>query len=125
MIQFAPEPSGRAAFDAFWHGLLVANWLDPQGPLRLNPKLALADLASATFFQTTRIFLAGLDESNGAEATASGNHNRIFVRQMFDRVPLPNLRRESTLAVCKVINEQDVWSLHLARIASELAGLVA
>lgn len=125
MIQFAPEPSGRAAFEAFWRGLLVANWQDPQGPLRLNPKLALADLASATFFQTTRIFLLGLNESNGTEATTSGNLNRAFVRQMFERVSLPKVRRESMLAICKVINEQDVWSLHLARIASELAGLVA
>jgi hypothetical protein len=85
MIQFAPEPSGRAAFDAFWRSLLVADWEDAQGSLRLNPNLALADLAPASFFQNTRLLLTALADANGAAATASGNLNRVFVRQVFDR----------------------------------------
>lgn len=124
MIQFAPEPSGREAFDTFWRSLLVADWQNPQSPLRLNSHLALADLASATFFQNTRLLLAALAESNGTAATATGNLNRVFVRQMLDRITLPKPSRESTLAICKVINEPDVWPLHLARIVGECAGLI-
>ena len=125
MIQFAPEPSGRAAFEAFLRLLLEADWQDPQSPLRLNSQLALADLASATFFQNTRLLLSALAESNGTAATATGNLNRVFVRQMFDRIIMPKPSRESTLAVCKVINEPDVWPLHLARIVGECAGLIS
>lgn len=124
MIHFAPEPSGRAVFEAFLRRLLDADWQDPQGPLRLSQNLILADLASSTFFQNTRVLLTALTESNGTVATATGNLNRVFVRQMFDRITLPKPGRESTLAVCKVINEPDVWPLHLARIVGECAGLI-
>jgi hypothetical protein len=125
MIQFSPEPSGREASDVFLRSLLAADWQNPQGPLRLSPNLALADLTSAPFFQNTRVLLAALSDSDGTPATATGNLNRVFVRQLFDRISLPQTARQSTLAVCKVINEFDVWPLHLARIVSECAGLVA
>jgi hypothetical protein len=32
--------------------------------------------------------------------------------------------RDSIRSVCKVINEQDLWPLHLARVVAELAGFV-
>ena len=125
MIQFAPDPSGREAPGALLRSLLAADWQDPHGPLRLSPNLALADLTSASFLQTTRILLAALNDSDGTPATATGNLTRVLVRQLFDRISLPPPARESTLAVCKVINELDVWPLHLARIVSQCAGLVA
>jgi hypothetical protein len=125
MIQFSPEPSGREASDAFLRNLLAADWQNPQGPLRLRPNLAFADLRSAPFFQNTRVLLTALTDSEGTPATATGNLNRVFVREVFDRITLPQPARESTRAVCKVINELDVWPLHLARIVSQCAGLIA
>jgi hypothetical protein len=125
MIQFAPEPRGREAFDAFLRSLLVADWESATGPMRFCPSLTLADLGEAVFFQNSRRFLAALDEAGETPATATGNLNRVFVRRMFDRLVLSQRSRESTLAVCKVLNEQDVWPLHIARIVSECARLVA
>ncbi|HOC54833.1 MAG TPA: hypothetical protein PKI20_04355 [Verrucomicrobiota bacterium] len=125
MIQFAPEPGSREAFDTFLRRLLVADWDSADGPMRLSPDLTLPDLAPATFFQNTRLFLAALDEAGGTPTTATGNLNRVFVRQMFDRLILPERFRDITLQVCKVLNEQDVWPLHVVRIVSECAGLVA
>ena len=124
MIQFAPEPGSREAFDTFLRSLLVADWEAADGPMRFSLDLTLADLATAPFFQNARLFLAALDEAGGTPATATGNLNRVFVRQMFDRLILPGNFRDITLSVSKVLNEPDVWPLHIARIVSECAGLV-
>jgi hypothetical protein len=125
MIQFAPEPGGRQAFDAFLRSLLKADWESSTGPMRFCPSLTLSDLADAAFFQNARLLLAALEEAGGTPATATGNLNRVFVRQMFDRLILSKPLRESTLQVCKVLNEQDVWPLHVVRIVSECGGLVS
>ena len=125
MIPDALQPSGREAFDAFSHSLLVADWERPDGPLRLNADLQLADLAGADFFVNVRLFLAALADGGGAPATATGNLNRLFVGSMFDRLKLPQPYRESIRQVCKVVNEQDLWPLHLVRVVSETAGLAA
>ena len=104
--------------------LLVAEWESPANPLRLCSDLTPADLADATIFQNTRRFIAALAEAGGTAATATGNLNRVFVRQMFDRLILSRRFRESTLRFSKVLNEPDVWPLHIVRVVSELAGLV-
>jgi len=71
MIQFAPEPGGRQAFDAFLRSLLVADWESTTGPMRFCPSLTLSDLADATLFQNARLLLAALDEAGGTPATAT------------------------------------------------------
>jgi hypothetical protein len=125
MIQFAPEPGSPEAFDAFAFSLLRADWESSTGPMRLSPSLTLPDLADAAFFQNTRIFLAALAAEQGAPATATGNLTRAFVGSLFDRLILSQTARESIRHVCKVVNEQDLWPLHLARVVAECAGLVA
>jgi hypothetical protein len=125
MIQFAPEPGGREAFDAFLQNLLHADWESPTGPMRFSSSLTLSDLADASFLLNARLLLGALDEAGGTPATATGNLNRVFVRQMFDQMVLSERFREMTLRVCKVINELDLWPLHLARVVAECASLVA
>jgi len=125
MIQFSPESHGSEGFDAFWRSLLVTDWEQPDGPLRLSRDLTLADLAGADFFLNTRLFLAALAEAGGKPATATGNLTRAFVSGIFDQLKLPPLSRDSIRRVNKVINEQDLWALHLVRVISECAGLVA
>jgi len=124
MIHLAPEPGGRQAFDAFWRSLLVADWDSATGPIRFSSALTLSDLAGADFFQNTRLLLGALAAGNGSTATATGNLTRAFVAQLFDRLTLAAPTRESIRKVCKVLNEQDVWPLHLARVVAECAGLV-
>jgi hypothetical protein len=125
MIRFAPEPGSREDFDAFLRSLLVADWNAAAGPMRFSPGLAPSDLAESPVLQNPRRFLAALEPAGGTAATATGNLTRAFVRQMFDRLILPERFREMTLHVSKVLNEQDVWTLHVVRIVSECAGLVA
>jgi hypothetical protein len=125
MIQFATEPGGPEAFDAFAFSLLQADWESATGPMRFSPSLTLSDLADAAFFQNTRLFLAALAAEQGTPATATGNLTRAFVGSLFDRLILSQTSRESIRHVCKVVNEQDLWPLHVARVVAECAGLVA
>ncbi len=106
------------------HALQRMDWSAPGGPMRFSGKVPLADLDGAVFFVNLRRLLLALDEEGGAEATATGNLTRAFVGRMFERLELHKVYRETTRSVCKVLNEQDVWPLHLARIVAECAGLV-
>ena len=116
----APSP-----FDHFLRCLVAARWDLPGGPIQFSDRLTLAELAAAPFFLNARQLLESLAADGGTPATATGNLNRVFVRHMFDRMLLPKTCRESTLHVCKVINETDVWRLHEARIVCGCAGLLA
>ena len=125
MINLAPEPGGPLAFDAFIRGLFQADWEAPTGPMRFSSNLTLSDLANAPFFQNTRILLAALATEQGTPATATGNLNRAFVGRLFDRLVLSAHFRDSIRKYSKVVNEQDLWPLHLTRVVAECAGLVA
>ena len=124
MIEFAPEPGGREPLAAFLQSLRWADWESATGPIRLSADLTLADLAEAVFFRNTRILLAALAAEEGTAATATGNLNRVFVRALFDQFTLPEPFRLMTQRGCKVINERDVWPLHLVLVVSQCAGFV-
>jgi hypothetical protein len=125
MISDASQPGFLARLQEYCRKLCEANWQDPNGPLRLNRRLSSADLQNAEFFQNTRQFFLALQEQGRTATTATGNLNRVFVRHMLDRVALAPLDRETILQCNKVLNEQDLWALHLSRVVSEKAGLVA
>jgi len=125
MIQFAPEPGSPQAFDAFAFSLLRADWESATGPMRFSPSLTLSDLADVAFFHNARLLLAALAAEQGTPATATGNLTRAFVGSLFDRLTLSKTSRESIRRVCKVVNELDLWPLHLARVVAECARLVA
>lgn len=127
MIEFIEESRGGDEVADFLRvrDLLLADWESPEGPLHLSAELPLSDLAGIEFFFNTRLFLAALAEGNGAPTTSTGNLNRVFVGLMFDRVKLPAVARESIRRFNKVLNEQDLWVVHMARIISECARLIA
>ena len=125
MIQFTPEPGVPHPFDAFARRLLQADWESATGPMRISASLTLSDLADAAFLHNTRVLMAGLAAEQGTPATATGNLTRAFVGRLFDRLTLSAPSRESIRTVCKVVNELDVWPLHLARVVAECAGLLA
>jgi hypothetical protein len=125
MISDTPQPGFLSRLEEYCRMLCEAKWQDDGGPLRLNRELLSADLRNAVFFQNTRRFLLALGDQEGTQATATGNLNRVFVRHMLDRVALTPLERQTIMEMNKVINEQDLWVLHLSRLVSEAAGLVA
>jgi hypothetical protein len=125
MISDTPQPGFLGRLEAYLRLLCEARWQDDGGPLRLNRKLSSDDLQNASFFQNTRQLLLALREQECTAATATGNLTRAFVKHMLDRVALSPLQRKNIMEVNKVINEQDFWTLHLSRVVSELAGLIA
>jgi hypothetical protein len=120
----SPESEMLARVHQHLHALRHMDWKVPGGPMRLSGKLPWADLQGAEFFVNLRRLLLALDEEGGADATATGNLARAFVGRMFDRLELPEPYRQSIQRVCKVVNEQDLWPLHIARIVAECAGLM-
>jgi hypothetical protein len=124
MIADMLEPLDFDEFKVFLYHLGSADWNKPDGPIRLSSLLKLEDLAKADFFQNTRIFLQALDKSGGAPTTATGNLTRMYVAPFLDQLILSDPYRKSLRSVCKVINETDLWPLHLVRIVCECGKLV-
>ena len=119
-----PQFESREALDAFLNRFLLVDWESANGPIRFCSDMSLDDLQGATFFKNAQVFLKTLYEEDGTTVTATGNLNRKFVRTVFDGLSLSPAYRDSIRHVCKVINEMDVWPLHLVRVVSELAGFV-
>lgn len=98
-------------------------WTDPSCPLKLADDLSSQQVANAAFFQQIRTFLIALRDSGGVKATGKGNLTRSFVNEMVD-VFLQGKAKEMTPSVNKVLNEEDVFPLHEARIVCKVAGLI-
>lgn len=104
--------------------LVHSDWVSQDSAIRLNSKLTLEELEGARILVNARLFLAAVLEESGIKATATGNLTRKFVEGMLDRMALPDGYAESVRAVNKVINEEDLFPLHVLRILLVMAGLV-
>ena len=125
MIDLAREFGVPHPFDAFARRLLQADWESTLSPMRFSASLTLSDLVDAALVHDTRVLMAGLATEQGLPVTATGNLTRALVGRLSDRLTLSAGSRESIRTVCKVVNELDVWPLHLARVVAECAGLLA
>jgi hypothetical protein len=86
--------------------------------------LSLPDAKRSILSRNARTLLNALKESGGTKATVAGNLNRKFVAETMEKIDLTPRTLEIIRRANKVINEQDVWDLHLARVILELAGLI-
>ena len=98
-------------------------WADPF-PIRLETNLSFEQVGQTQFFHNVRAFLQAVDDFQGAPTTAKGNLSRAFVAHMLDLLALRPGRLEMIRQVCKVINESDVWPLHIVRAVCQVGGLV-
>ncbi|MGB9300986.1 MAG: hypothetical protein WCD51_10395 [Anaerolineae bacterium] len=117
-----PELGGLSPDQAF----LLHNcgwWADPF-PIRLEPELSFEQVGQTEFFHNVRAFLQAVDDFQGAPTTAKGNLTRAFVAHMLELLTLPPGYLEMIRQVCKVINESDVWPLHIVRAVCQVGGLV-
>lgn len=104
--------------------LVGADWDDPDGPIRINDQLTLAELDGVDMLHNARAFLQALVTADGVKATAKGNLTRKFVAEMLTRFRWPEGYVEGIRIVSKVLNEMDVFPLHILRILLDLGGLI-
>ncbi len=116
-----PELGGLSPDEC--HELLVVPWEAKGAPLKLNRGLSLAELEESPFFRHTRAFLLDLNETGGAKLTATGNLTRAFVASQIDNFCNAE-EKETLLDICKVINETDLFRLHVSRIVCQVGGLI-
>jgi hypothetical protein len=94
-----------------------------ESPLRFADDLILSELQDVAFFIQTRQFLLSLHEMGQVKATPKGNLTRKSVAELAD-IFLDPEKKEIIHSVSKVLNEEDVFQLHIARVVSKFAGLI-
>lgn len=104
--------------------LAHSDWTSPESAIRLHPNLTLEELEGARILVNARLFLTRALEEGGIKATAPGNLNRKFVEVMLHKMTLEPQAREMVKRYNKVVNEEDVWPLHIVRILLGFAGLI-
>lgn len=121
----SPDPEMGGLSPEQVNRLIYLPWDDNNFPLKFNKNLKLSDLKDSVFFTNTTIFLKTLIEmENEPTSTAKGNLNRKIVKILFDKLILDEDDKKFTLGYNKVINEIDVFPLHIVKIACESAGII-
>ncbi|KPJ95862.1 MAG: hypothetical protein AMS18_02140 [Gemmatimonas sp. SG8_17] len=105
------------------HRLLCGDWLT-SGPLRLSSNLTLAEAQGADFLVNARQFLDTTKAENGVRATTAGNLNRKFVTAMLEQMRWPEGFVAHVHRWNRVINEDDVFPLHILRVVLTVARCV-
>ena len=118
----APDMGGLSPQQVFQ--LNQSGWWAEPYPIHIETSLSLDQMRPATLLHNARALLRTAIDVGGAPLTTSGNLKRAFVAQMFDLLDMANAERDSIRRVCKVINEIDVFPLHVARIVCHSAGLL-
>lgn len=116
-----PELGGLSPLEM--RALLADPWNDPDSPVRLFDGLPLEELEEIRFFAATRRLIRAVAESDGVRATQTGAFNRRFVDAHLAAFFSPEDEAQ-VRAINKVINETDVFPLHVGRLVSEIAGLL-
>ncbi|MBN2329957.1 MAG: hypothetical protein JXR73_22650 [Candidatus Omnitrophica bacterium] len=104
--------------------LLNADWSDSNSLIQIQSNLSHEDVCHTTYFQNSQIFLNVLLEEGKTKATVSGNLNRKFVGQMYQKMTIDKEERRITERYNKVLNEFDAMPVHLTRIMLDLAGYI-
>ena len=87
--------------------------------------LTLSHLSAAPFFYNSRTLLQTIHAAGGVKATVAGNLTRAFVASLCELFRFPPDYLEDHRQVSKVLNEEDLYEVHVPRVVLELAGLLA
>ena len=105
--------------------LIYFSWDNETFPIKFNKHLGISDADKSPVFRDARIFLNAILEMKGEKnTTKTSNLSRKAVKLMFDKFEFDEKFRQNTLKYNKVLNEADVWPIHLARILCEGAGII-
>lgn len=103
--------------------LVEGDWATT-GALRLDRSLSFDALAGSDFLHNARLFLAALGDAGTVKPTAAGNLPRTFVAELLGRLRWPAGLVDDVHRVNRVVNEEDVFPLHVLRHVLVLAGLM-
>jgi hypothetical protein len=103
---------------------LIIEGMTGEGHLRFAEDLSLEELEASAFLANARLFLDRLAEAGGIQATQAGNLKRVFVAEILESMRLPDGYLERLHRGNRVVNEDDVWPLHVLRVNLEIAGLI-
>ncbi len=104
--------------------LLSSDYISEDSVVKLNPDIPFERLKDHELLNNARNFLSLLQLENGTKATSYGYLNRAFVAKAIKVMVFPEEYLEKIYRVKKVINETDVWSLHLVRALLDTSGIV-
>ena len=79
---------------------------------------AQAGIAEAPLIALIRLLIARAIAEKGLCLTATGNLSRADVGALFAELDWPGFDKETVLALNKVLNEHDVFPVHIARIVA-------
>ncbi len=103
--------------------LIYGDW-ESTGALRLEEGCRTSDLESARFLQVARLLLEVVRDEGPLPATQAGNLTRRSVDQLLGRIPGSGEVLEVLGRQARVLNEQDIYLLHIPRVVLGLAGLL-
>jgi hypothetical protein len=103
---------------------LIRGSFGENSPLQLSESLTAEELAGSAFLANARTFLSALLETDGTPATAAGNLKRAFVADMLETMRFEDGYLDDLFRMNKVVNEEDVGTLHVLRVNLEVGGLL-
>jgi len=96
--------------------LLYTDWPGPESPVTVHDNLSDSEANDVQFVHNARILLETAREEDGLPATNAGNFKRVVVSDFLERMEFDPDRVEDIYEMNKVINEQNVPSLHILRV---------
>lgn len=119
----APQPELGGLSPEQMRPLLDGDWQTGEG-LRLATDLTPDEVAGSDFLYNARVVLGVLRDDGPAAATATGNFSRGSVAKMVHRMRLSGDPSHHLLDRLMVVNEKDLWPLHIVRLVLSLSGLI-
>jgi hypothetical protein len=104
--------------------LIYLPWQSDEFPMQMNDNLPLHSCERSRLFRNCRKLMVAIQSADGVKSTPAGNFTRPFVAQLTESLELDEVDLGFTRQYRKVINEEDIWDLHLLRIISQSAKLI-
>lgn len=106
------------------HDLLYSGWWKEPYPIILNSSLPLSAFSASPFVLNARSLLQMIANKGELSSTPKKNLSRQSVAELLQVLTLPEGFLAKLHTYSKVINEMDVFPLHIVRSVCELAGLI-
>ncbi len=105
------------------HRLLHEAWDGARAIIRFRTDLSPEDLAGARFFGRARRLLVRIHDAGGVRATPKGNLTRAVVAELLADQEMAASESHAAL-LGQVVNEEDFFPLHVAKLVCRCAGLL-